>query len=148
MSTESVLIHDGSQCVAAANYGNGAGLAGSNTGGTTGGASGSGQYLAVVLTAAGRTVAVAAAIGAQIYGILQNKPALGQAADVGIIGITKAVAGGTIAAGAALMTNASGALITWTAGSGYAQIGTAIEAAVSGQVFTAAISMADPKALT
>ena len=148
MSTESPLLHDGAQTVAAANYGNGAGLAGSNTAGTTGGASGSGQYLAVVLTSAGRTSAVASSIGSQIYGILQNKPAAGGVADVGIIGITKAVAGGTIAAGAALMTNASGQLVAWTAGSGYAQVGNAIEAAVSGQVFTASIGMSDPKVLT
>ena len=148
MATESVLLHDGAQTVAAANYGNGANLAGSNTGGTTGGATGSGQYLAVVLTSAGRTSAIASAIGAQIYGILQNKPALGGAADVGIYGISKAVAGGTIAAAAPLMTNASGQLVAWTAGSAYAQVGYAIEAAVSGQVFTAYIGPTSPKVLT
>jgi hypothetical protein len=37
------------------------------------------------------------------------------------------------------MTNASGQLITWTSGSGYAQVGYAIEAAASGQVFCAFI---------
>lgn len=136
MSTESPLIHDGSQTVAAANYGNGAGLAGSNTGGTTGGSTGSGQYLAVMLTSAGRTSVIASVAGQQIYGILQNKPAAAQAADVGIFGVTKAVAGGTIAAGAALMVNASGQVVTWTSTGNKAQIGYAIEAAVSGQVFT------------
>lgn len=139
MATESVLIHDGAQTVAAANYSNTQSLAGP---------SGSGQFLAVVLTSAGRTVAIASSIGAQIYGVLQNKPTSGAAADVGFMGVTKAVAGGTIAAGAALMTNASGQLIAWTAGSGYAQVGYAIEAAVSGQVFTAFIGPTSPKVLT
>ena len=139
MATEGPLLHDGAQCVAAANYSNSQSLSGP---------SGSGQFLAVVLTSAGRTVALAASIGAQIYGILQNKPTSGAAADVGFIGVTKAVAGGTIAAGAALMTNASGQLVTWTSGSGYAQVGYAIEAAVSGQTFTAFIGPTSPKVLT
>jgi hypothetical protein len=136
MATESVLIHDGSQTVAAANYGNGANLAGSNTAGTTGGSTGSGQYLAVMLTSAGRTVTLASVTGQQIYGILQNKPAAGQAADVGIFGVTKAVAGGTIAAAAPVMASSNGTIVAWTSTSNKAQIGYAIEAAVSGQVFT------------
>ena len=148
MATESPLLHDGAQTVAAANYGNNAGLAGSNTGGTTGGASGSGQYLAVVLTSAGRTSAVASTAGAQIYGILQNKPASGGACDVGIFGVSKAVAGGTIAAAQPLAVNASGQLVAWTSGNSYAQVGYAIESAVSGQVFTAFIGATSPKVLT
>ena len=139
MATEGPFLHDGSQCVAAANYSNSAGLTGPQ---------GSAMFMAVVLTAAGRTVALASAIGQQIYGILQNKPTLGQAADVGFIGPMKANAGGTIAAGAILMTNAVGALIAWTAGSGYAQVGYAIEAAVAGQIFTAMIIPPSPKGLT
>ena len=139
MATEGPLLHDGAQCVAAANYGNGQGLSGPY---------GSGQFLAVVVNATGRTVALAAAIGAQTYGILQNKPGSGAAADVGFIGVTKAVAGGTFAAGAILMTNASGQLIAWTAGSGYAQVGTALEAGVSGQIVTVMLGSTDPKVLT
>ena len=146
MSTETSLLHYGS-CVAAANYGNGASLAGSNTSGTTGGSTGSGQYLAVLVSAS-RTVALASSTGQQILGILQNKPALGQSADVGFIGESKAVAGGTIAAGAQLMVNGSAQLVTWTAGSGYAQVATAIEAAVSGQVFSVFLGASDPKVLT
>ena len=139
MATEGPLLHDGSQCVAAANYSNSAGLSGP---------SGSGQFLAVVLTSAGRTVAVASSAGAQCYGILQNKPTSGAAADVGFLGPTKAVAGGTIAAGAPVMTNASGAIVAWTAGSAYAQIGYAIEAAASGQIFTMYFGPTSPKVLT
>ena len=74
---------EGSQTVAAVNYGDAAGLLGSNTGRTTGTAAGAGQYLAVVLTSAGRIVAIASVARAQIHGILQNKPSAGQAADVG-----------------------------------------------------------------
>lgn len=138
MATEAPLLHDGSQTVAAANYGNGAGLAGSNTAGTTGGSTGSGQYLAVTLSAA-RTVATTTGQSNVLYGILQNKPGSGQAADVGIFGITKAVAGGTIAAGAQLGLNntnsaaTNGTLVTFASGT---IVGYALEAAVSGQVFT------------
>ena len=74
MATEAVLIRDGSNTVAAANYSNSAGLAGP---------SGSGQFLAVALsTTADRTSVLASSIGQQIYGILQNKPTRGAAADV------------------------------------------------------------------
>ena len=140
MATEAVLIRDGSNTVAAANYSNSAGLAGP---------SGSGQFLAVALsTTADRTSVIASSIGQQIYGILQNKPTLGAAADVGLFGISKAVAGATVAHGCQLMVNASGQLITWTAGSGYAQIAMALESAVSGQVFTVFYDGSSSKALT
>ena len=46
------------------------------------------------------------------------------------------------------MVNGSAQLVTWTAGSGYAQIGTAIEAAASGQVFSVFLGASDPKVLT
>jgi len=125
MATESVLIHDG-QCAASANYGNGAGLNGNG---------GSAQFYGVVISAA-RTVALASSTGAAIYGILQGKPAAGDAADVGVFGPGKMLAGGTIAAGAKLMVNSSGEIVPWTPASGYQQIGVALEAAVNGQTFT------------
>ena len=129
MATEGPFLHDGSQ-IAAGNYS-------------------SSQFLAVTQsTTADRTVVLAAAIGAQIYGVLQNKPTVGQAADVAFVGISKAVAGGTITRGDKLMTNASGQLITWTAGSAYAQVGLAQESAVVNQVFSAFLWGAQPKVLT
>lgn len=73
----------------------------------------SSQYLAVVINSSGN-VAVAGA-GADIAGILQNKPTAGHACDVCVDGVSKAVAGGSVTAGAKLMTNASGQLITATA---------------------------------
>ena len=78
MATESPNIRDGSQTVAAANYGNTQSLAGP---------SGSGQYLGVILSqSADRTSVLVSAAGAQGYGILQNKPNLGAVCDVVIFG--------------------------------------------------------------
>jgi hypothetical protein len=110
MAVESPLIHDGSSCVAAADY-----------------SSGAAQYCAVSLTAA-RTVTLTGA-GAQSYGILQNKPALGQAADVGILGVSKGQAGAAFSAGVPLMSNASGQLIAWT--SSNFVVGQSIDAATA-----------------
>jgi hypothetical protein len=106
MATESPLVHDGSQTTAAANYSGGVtGLAGPNS---------SGQFLAVYISGS-RAVSIAATAGQKVYGILQNTPASGQAADVGILGVTKAVAGSaTINAGDDLMADASGRLILQT----------------------------------
>jgi hypothetical protein len=145
MATEAPLIHDGAQCVAAANYSNGAGLAGPG---------GSGQFLAVLISAA-RTVAIDAT-GAQLcYGILQNKPTQGQVADVGIVvlqnkptqgqvadvgivGVSKAVAGAAFSAGALLMTDSSSRLITRT--STNPVVAVAIEAATAAnQIVTVAL---------
>lgn len=115
MATEGTSLHDGAQCVAAADY------------------SVTGQFLAVYLTAS-RTLTVDATGGLEIYGILQNNPKLGQACDVVIFGVTKMVAGATVAAGADLMTNASGQMITAT--STNHRFGQAIESAVVNQIFT------------
>ncbi len=105
MATEGVLLRDGANTVAAANYYNPAvALAGPN---------GSGQYLAVKISAA-NTVTLATTGGEVIYGILQNTPELGSPADVAIVGDSKAVAGAAILAGDALMTDTSGRLITAT----------------------------------
>jgi hypothetical protein len=126
MATEGVLLHDGAQCVAAADYSNTAGLLGQG---------GSAQFYAVYVSAA-RTVAIATATTARIYGILQNKPKLGEAADVGVLGPSKMYANGTIAAGALLMSDSGGRIVTWASGAGNPQLGIALEAAVAGQVFT------------
>lgn len=121
------------------------------TGSTLLGPNGSGQFLAVYLSSANtaRTVSIASstcgAAGSsvqQFYGILQNKPGPGQAADVCYMGITKAVAGlGTIVAGTQLQTSstAGGVLTPWLGGNGQ-RIGVALEAAATtGAVFTMAL---------
>ena len=85
----------------------------------------------------------------QIYGVIQNKPATGDAVDVGIYGITKAVAAAAgVTRGKPQMVTATGAFTDWTAGSGYSQVGYALESATTGQIFTMAIGVAMPKVLT
>lgn len=129
MATESPLIHDGSQCVAVANYYNPTvALLGSG---------GSAQFLAVSLSAA-RTIQITANQTTLVYGILQNTPMATEAADVGISGITKAVAGAAITAGQVLMCGTGGTLgqlIPYT--SAAFRVGVALEAAsAQGVIFT------------
>lgn len=92
------------------------------------------QYFAVKLTSTARTVALASTGGEMIYGILQNAPAIGESANVCQLGITKAAAGGTIAAGDPLTTDTAGKVITYT--SSKVKIGVAITAGVAGDLIT------------
>jgi hypothetical protein len=137
MATESPLIHDGAQTVAGADYRN------STYSGTThAGNGGSPQFQAVRLsTVAERTVLLCTANGQPAYGLLQNKPALGEAADVGIFGVSKAIAGTTtILPGMRVMPDSSGCLIPYASAAGVAQMGYAISApAAVGEVFSAYI---------
>lgn len=74
------------------------------------------QYYLVKQHTDGTAILAAAATDA-IVGVLQNKPAVGEAALVRYYGTTKVVAGGTIAVGAFVTANASGqAIATTTAG--------------------------------
>ena len=118
--------------------------------GTTGGSTGSGQFLCVAIsTSVARTSVLASAAGQQIYGVLQNKPALGQAADVGIFGITKVVVGtGGSTLGLPQMTTTAGAVKDWVTGSGQVQIGVALETGVAGQVITMFLYGGQQKLLT
>lgn len=137
MATESPLLHDGSQNVSQSDLRNSA-----ITGTTLSGPNGSGQFLALTnSTSVDRTLKICTAAGVDIYGICQNKPALGEAIDAGIFGVSKAVAGAAIAPGQDLMTSSTalGTLIPYSSGAGVARCGRALEAAVVGQVFTAAI---------
>lgn len=129
MATESPLMHDGAQCVAAANY--------YNPSSALDGPNGSGQFLFVTISAA-RTVAIQTSQGGAVYGILQNTPALGQAADVGIAGISKLVAGAAFSAGANLMSDTNGRGIAQTSTNVIGAV--ALEAATAaGQVITVAV---------
>lgn len=129
MATESPLIHDGSQCIATANY--------YNPAVPLLGAGGSAQFLAVSLSAA-RTLQITPNQTTLVYGILQNTPMATEAADVGIAGISKAVAGAAITFGLPLMCGTGGTLgqlIPWVT-SAY-KVAIAIEpAAAQGVVFT------------
>ncbi len=95
MATESPLIRDGSQTTAAADLS-------------------AKQFYAVQVSAV-RSVNLETTGGKSIYGILQNKPKSGAVADVGILGISKAVIGAQCTAGNLLMTNTLGQLIPQTA---------------------------------
>lgn len=150
MATESPLIHDGAQTVAAADYSNTAGKNPSTGAGVSSSGSGSAQFYAVALsTSVARTSVLASAAGQRIYGILQNKPKAGEVADVGIYGITKALVGvGGSTLGLPQMTDANGLITDWTAGSGYCQIGMAMETGVSGQVISIYLWGAQAKVLT
>lgn len=118
MATESPLISDGSQHTAAADLS-------------------TAQFYAVKITAS-RQVNLASSGGENIYGVLQNKPASGAAANVGIVGISKAIAGAVVTAGNFLMTDTSGRFIPATGTN--ARVAQAIEgASATGVIFTVAI---------
>jgi hypothetical protein len=128
MATEGPLYRDGAQCVAAANY--------FNPASALSGPGGSGQFLAVFISAA-RTVSLAIVAtwvppAGGFYGILQNTPPLGIAADVALPpSITKAVAGNTWTVGQQLMVLADGTgrLTPFVAGAHNWIVAQALEAA-------------------
>ncbi len=120
MATESPLLHDGSQTTAAADL-----------------SAAANQYKAVKLTAA-RSVNLANTGGENIYGVLQNLPLSGDAADVGIFGISKVKVGAAgCAAGDQLMTDNAACLTTKT--STNVTVAVALEAGVSGDIISAKI---------
>lgn len=107
------------------------------------------QYKAVKLT--GDQLFNLAGVGEATFGILQNKPLAGQAGNIATGGQTKAVAGGTIAAGADVTVGANGVIVavvtagrvnTSDAGSstdpviGPNVLGVALHPAVVGDIFT------------
>jgi|SRR5215472_5979844 len=120
MTTEAPLQKDGAQCVAGANLW--------NPGTALFGPQGSGQFLLVFLSGS-RTVSLQTTQGAVCYGVLQNSPAQGQAADVAIGGITKVVVGAAVTAGAELMADTNGRAITQT--STNRKVGMALESATA-----------------
>jgi len=136
MATESPLIVDGSQTTANTDM---SGPAPFGTGATLAGQGGSGQFLAVNIVGS-RLVDIVATGEVAVYGIVQNKPRAGQAAAVGIMGVTKACAGAAVSSGAALqvMDDGSGRLITHA--STAVQVAVALEAAAgSTSIFTVAL---------
>ena len=95
------------------------------------------QYKVVKLDSNGRSVLAAASDLAQI-GVQQDKPtALGQPSNVRISGVSKALAGGTIAIGDRLTSDANGKVITATTGKQV--IGIALVAAVANDIFAMVI---------
>ena len=96
-----------------------------------------GQYKFVTLASDGQ-VDLTASAGGPAIGVLQNAPnAAGVAATVAISGRVKVTAGGTIAAGAKVQSDASGDALT--AASGDHVLGIALESAVDGDIFAIAL---------
>ena len=89
------------------------------------------QFKFVTLESDGQ-VDLADSAGENCIGVLLNNPAAGAAATVAISGKVMVTSGGTIAAGAAVATDASGDAVT--AASTNIIMGYALEAAVDGQV--------------
>ena len=89
------------------------------------------QFKFVTLESDGQ-VDLADLAGEQCIGIVENDPAAGAEATVVVAGKTRVVAGGTIAAGAAVATDAAGDAVT--ASTGNIIMGYAMEAGVDGQV--------------
>lgn len=92
------------------------------------------QYTALKL-GADRVVVSCTSNNEPIVGILQDKPAAaGRAAKVGVKGISKAIAGGSISSGDKLTATTGGKLIATTTNNHYI-IGHAMEDAASNDVF-------------
>lgn len=112
------------------------------------------QFYAVKVDSNGK--AALAGAGEFAIGVLQNKPNSGQAATVAWGGITKAVAGGSITAGATVAVDSNGKLVDATeavvntSDTGAAAdaviasnvIGVALAGASSGDVFPVLLSLA------
>lgn len=92
------------------------------------------------------TIAICAAATDIPIGVLQNTPLSGESAELMLDGISKLIAGGTIAAGGQIGTDASGHAVAYVAGTGTTNyvVGTAMQAAVSGDTFAAAIDCIAP----
>lgn len=143
MANEAILLRDGF-ALSSGDYRNS-----TNSGTTHSGPNGSAQYQAVRLSttaAADHTVGLTTVNGQQVYGILQNKPGVGDAADVAVFGISKAVAGATsVVTGVKLMADSSGCLIAYASAAGVTSCGMALTTpAAAGEVFTAYIWGAGP----
>jgi len=84
------------------------------------------------------TVTVCAAITDVPVGVLQNAPASGGAAEVALLGVTKVVADGTLAAGNLIGTSADGQADAIAAGTDTMVylMGVAVSAASAGQTTT------------
>lgn len=80
----------------------------------------------------GLSALVAPAAGGPVLGILQNNPKLAEVGQVMTLGVSKAKASGTFAAGAILKVAADGTLLAATTGS--FGVAMALQPGVSGQI--------------
>ena len=88
------------------------------------------------------TATLVASATAKPFGILQNAPKAAYEAEVTVSGISKVVAGGTIAVGDSLGSNASGAAVALVQGTDTTKyiVGTALSAGASGDIITIAVA--------
>lgn len=110
------------------------------------------QFYAVKIDNTGK--AALAGAGEMACGILQNKPASGEAATIAVFGTTKAQAGGTVTAGDVVKADAAGKIVVASKGTtntsdagagsdpllGSNVLGIAQESAVDGDVFPVLIT--------
>lgn len=139
MAVEAILFTDGALNISTADYRN------STFSGTTRmGPSGSGQFLAVKQSTVTAGVVYPTTLAGQpAYGIMQNKPYIGEVASVAIYGISKAVAGTTtITPGGDVMVDSSGCMTPFSSAANQSrfgrQVGSVVPAAV-GEVFSVAL---------
>lgn len=95
------------------------------------------QYRCVSLDSNGRIIQSTAT--SLTIGILQTKPTSGQFGSVAFMGVSKVALGGTVAAGARVMSNATGLGIAATT-AGNAVIGVALEGGVTGDIVPVLLS--------
>lgn len=120
------------------------------TGTTLGGPNGSGQFLAVRLsTASDFAFSLATSSAAEVIGILQNKPAVGEAGDIRFVGVSKAVSGSTaVTPGVDLMSDTDGQLLPYSSAAGTPRCGKALQAATAvGNVFSMLVYGTGPGSL-
>ncbi len=92
-------------------------------------------------TVADRTVLGCTVSGQQVYGVIQNKPSTGLAADVGIMGVSKVVCGTTsVSAGSKIQADSSGNAVAYSSAAGIYAAGVALETpTAAGQIISAFI---------
>lgn len=104
------------------------------------------QYMFVKLHTDGTVIICAAATDVPI-GVLQNNPAVGEEAEVLVVGGTKLVSGGSVAIGDIIGTDSTGKADTKAPGTDTTNylVGRAITAGTtSGDIFTAVVNCASP----
>ena len=94
----------------------------------------SGQYTFMKYAGTAGQVVQAAASTDHVYGVLQNKPKLGEAAEIRILGTSKVVSGGTVTEGDYVTSNGSGQAVTTTTTKDHV-LGIAMESAVVNDIF-------------
>lgn len=100
------------------------------------------QFYLVKLDANGDVVLAAAATD-KIHGVLLNKPKSGEAASVGRIGVAKILAGGAIAIGDRITSDAAGKGVAAApaAGTNNGTVGIALEAGAAGEIVSVELSV-------